>query len=73
MYKLPKLVTKFSPLAMADLDTQVNFMVMFHRRTFKVFQDGLSDDLTSKNISSCNVSYTVLPMKTDLHFQPTLP
>ena len=26
-----------------------------------------------KNISSCTVSYTALPMKTDLHFQPTLP
>ena len=25
-----------------------------------------------KNISSCTVSYTALPMKTDLHFQPTL-
>ena len=26
-----------------------------------------------KNISSYTVSYTALPMKTDLHFQPTLP
>ena len=25
-----------------------------------------------KNILSCTVSYTALPMKTDLHFQPTL-
>ena len=25
-----------------------------------------------QNISSCTVSYTALPMKTDLHFQPTL-
>ena len=25
-----------------------------------------------KNSSSCTVSYTALPMKTDLHFQPTL-
>ena len=25
-----------------------------------------------KNMSSCTVSYTALPMKTDLHFQPTL-
>ena len=25
-----------------------------------------------KNISSCTVSYTALPLKTDLHFQPTL-
>ena len=25
-----------------------------------------------KNIPSCAVSYTALPMKTDLHFQPTL-
>ena len=31
------------------------------------------DDMASKNISSCTVSYTALPMKTDLHFQPTLP
>ena len=25
-----------------------------------------------KNISCCTVSYTVLPMKSDLHFQPIL-
>ena len=25
-----------------------------------------------KNISSCTVSFTALPLKTDLHFQPTL-
>ena len=33
-----------------------------------------SDGLTwlRKNIPSCTVSYTALPMKTDLHFQPTL-
>ena len=29
-------------------------------------------NMASKNISSCTVSYTALPMKTDLHFQPTL-
>ena len=28
--------------------------------------------MASKNISGCTVSYTALPMKTDLHFQPTL-
>ena len=39
---------------------------------FKVFPDGLMDELTSKTISSCTVSYTALPMKTDLHFQSTL-
>ena len=39
---------------------------------FKVFPDGLMDDMTSKNISSCTVSYTALPVKIDLHFQPTL-
>ena len=32
------------------------------------------DDMVSKNILSCTVSYTALalPMKIDLHFQPTL-
>ena len=25
-----------------------------------------------KNMSSCTVSYTALPIKTDLHFQPTM-
>ena len=34
---------------------------------FKVFPDGLMDDMASKNISNCTVSYTALPMKTDLH------
>ena len=38
----------------------------------KVFPEGLMVDMTSKNISRCTVSYTALPMKTDLHFQPTL-
>ena len=36
-----------------------------------VVTDGLIDDMTSKNISNCILSYTALPMKTDLHFQPT--
>ena len=40
---------------------------------FKVFPEGLMVDMASKNISSCTVSYTPLPKKTDLHFQPTLP
>ena len=39
----------------------------------KVFPEGLMVDMASKNISSFTVSYTALPMKTDLHFQPTLP
>ena len=38
----------------------------------KVFPDGLMDDMASKNISSCTVSYKALPIKTDLHYQPTL-
>ena len=38
----------------------------------KVFPDGLMDDMASKNISSCTVYYTALPMKTDLHFQPVI-
>ena len=38
----------------------------------KVFPEGLMVDMASKNITSCTVSYTALPMKTDLHFQPTL-
>ena len=29
-------------------------------------------DMASENISRCTVSYIALPMKTDLHFQPTL-
>ena len=29
-------------------------------------------DMASKNISNRSVSYTALPMKTDLHFQPAL-
>ena len=28
--------------------------------------------MASKNILSCNVSYTALPMKTELHFKPRL-
>ena len=28
------------------------------------------DDMASKNISSSTVSYTALPLKTDLYFQP---
>ena len=39
----------------------------------KVFPEGLMVEVASKNISRCTVSYTALPMKTDLHFQPTLP
>ena len=38
----------------------------------KDFRDSLMDDMASKNISSCTVSYTALPVKIDLHFQPTL-
>ena len=32
-------------------------------------------DMASKNTgsSNCNVSFTALPMKSDLQFQPTLP
>ena len=30
---------------------------------FKVFPEGLIVDMASKNISSCTVSYTPLPMK----------
>ena len=30
------------------------------------------DMASKKNISSCTVSYTALPMKTDWQFQPTL-
>ena len=30
-------------------------------------------DMASKNISICTVSYTALPLKTDLHCQLTLP
>ena len=39
---------------------------------FLRFSIGLMVDMASKNISSCTVSYTALPMKTDFHFQPTL-
>ena len=39
---------------------------------FKVCPEGLMVDMASKNISRCTVSFTALPMKTDLHFQPTL-
>ena len=39
---------------------------------FKVFTEGLMVDMALKNISRYTVSYTALPMKTDLHFQPTL-
>ena len=39
----------------------------------KVLPEGLMVDMALKNISSFTVSYTPLPMKTDLHFQPTLP
>ena len=38
----------------------------------KVFPNGLMDDMASKTISNCIVSYTALSMKPDLHFQPTL-
>ena len=41
--------------------------------SIKVFPENLMVDMASKNISSCTVSYTPLPMKTDLHFQQTLP
>ena len=34
----------------------------------KVFPDSLVDNMASKNISSCTLSYTALRMKTDLHF-----
>ena len=37
-----------------------------------IFPDDLIDDMVSKNISDCTVSDTALPMKTDLHLQPTL-
>ena len=30
-------------------------------------------DMASKNMSRFTVSYSALPMKIDLHFQPTLP
>ena len=43
-----------------------------HKKSIKVFREGLVVDMASKNISICTVSYTALPMKTDLHFQPTL-
>ena len=33
------------------------------------FQDGLMDDIATKNISNCIVSYTALRMKTDLYNQ----
>ena len=46
------------------------FIIM--QNTF-LSSDGLMEDMTSKNISSCTVSYTALPMKTDFHFQPTFP
>ena len=38
---------------------------------FEVFPDGLMDDMASKNISTCCVSYIALPMKTDLQLSPT--
>ena len=44
--------------------TQINWL--------QVFPDGLMDDIVPKNISNCTVSYTALPMQTDLHYQPTL-
>ena len=40
--------------------------------TKSFFRAGLMVDVASKNISRCTVFYTALPMKTDLHFQPTL-
>ena len=40
--------------------------------SFKVYRKGLMVDMASKNISNCTVSYTALPMKTDLHCQITL-
>ena len=44
----------------------------FRKTDIKVFPEGLMVNMASKNISRCTVSYTALPMKTDLHFQPTL-
>ena len=38
----------------------------------KVFPDGLMDDMASKNISSCSVSYAALQMKTDFFNQHCL-
>ena len=49
-------------------DCSTSYTVVY----FKVFPDGLMDDMMSKNISNCTVSDTALPMKTDLHFQPIL-
>ena len=46
--------------------------VSMSKFSVKVFPDGLMDVIASKNISSCSVPYTALPMKTDSHFQPTL-
>ena len=38
--------------------------------SFKDFPDSLMDDRTSKNILSYTVTYTALPIYTDLHFKP---
>ena len=40
--------------------------------TINDFPDSLMGDMASKNISSCTVSYTAIPMTTDLHLHPKL-
>ena len=44
--------------------------MVYHK--VKVFSEGPMVDMALQNISSCTVSSTALPVKSDLHFQPTM-
>ena len=43
-----------------------NKLFMWGKSILKDFQESLMDDMPSKNSSSCTVSYTALPIKTNL-------
>ena len=57
-------------LCISDLTSMSSAGLVKHILRFCHRSDGRHG--FEKNISSCTLSYTALPMKTDLHFQPTL-
>ena len=56
-------------LAFSDFEACAGILFHKYKLFIKVFPYGLMDDMASKNISNYTVSYTALPMETDLHNQ----